>query len=97
MQTFMILRRNGWGTPPEVEAAGARSSEEGQKMSEDIRWIRTYVFTEPDGSLGCACVYQGTDAEAVRRHAENAGLPATEVLAVADTVIVNPDPEPAAT
>jgi hypothetical protein len=34
--------------------------------------------------------------EAVREHAQRAGLPADEVIPVADTVIVRPDPTPAA-
>jgi hypothetical protein len=42
------------------------------------------------------CVYQATSAEKVREHAQRAGLPADEVIEVADTVIVRPDPEPAA-
>jgi hypothetical protein len=32
----------------------------------------------------------------VRNHAKRVGMPADEVLEVADTVIIRPDPEPAA-
>ena len=64
-------------------------------MSEDIRWIRSYVIEEPDGGLGTVCIYQGSSEEKVREHAERAGLPATEVIKVADTVLVRPDPEKA--
>ena len=92
MDTFVILRRNGWGSPAELEAAAARSMQEGNKMQGDVQWIRTYVFTEPDGSLGTVCIYQGKDVDTIRQHAGAADLPATEVLPVADTVIVNPDP-----
>jgi hypothetical protein len=31
----------------------------------------------------------------VRRHADNADLPADEIIAVVDTVVVRADPEPA--
>lgn len=96
MQTFAVLRRHGWGSPEELGEAAQRSSAEGEKMGGDVRWIRTYVFGEDDGTLGTVCIYQAKDEETVRRHAGAAQLPATEVLAVADTVIVNPDPEPAA-
>jgi hypothetical protein len=95
METFVILRRNGWASPQELQAAAARSTEEGEKMQGDVRWIRTYVFSEPNGTLGTVCIYEGKDVDAVRRHARAADLPATEVLPVADTVIVNPDPAPA--
>ena len=95
MQTYVILRRSGWRTPEELEEAAKRSKQVGEEeMSDDVRWIRTYVLAEEAGDLGTVCIYQGTSAEAVRAHAERADLPADEVIPVADTVIVRPDPEP---
>jgi len=97
VDTFVILRRGGWRTGEELEAAAARSRQVADdEMPDDIAWIRSYVLAEPDGSLGTVCVYQASGADAVRRHAQAAGLPADEVIAVADTVLVRPDPEPAA-
>jgi sporulation protein YlmC with PRC-barrel domain len=64
-------------------------------MSDDIRWIRSYVLDEGDGRVGTVCIYQATSADAIREHAQRAGLPADEVIPVADTVLVRPDPEPA--
>jgi uncharacterized protein DUF4242 len=96
MQTFVILRRNGWPSGSELEAAAGRSSHVGDdEMPDDIRWIRSYVLAETDGSLGTVCIYEASSAEKVREHAQRAGLPADEVIPVADTVIVRPDPEPA--
>lgn len=94
MDTYVILRRNGWASPEELQEAAGRSSAEGEKMADDVKWIRTYVFPESNGSLGTVCIYQATSEDAIRRHAGAAGLPADEILRVADTVIVNPDPEP---
>jgi thiamine biosynthesis protein ThiC len=95
MQTYVILRRSGWRTPDELEAAAMRSKQVGdEEMSEDIRWIRTYALAEGDGRVGTVCIYQATSPEAIRRHAERADLPADEIVPVADTVIVRPDPEP---
>jgi hypothetical protein len=97
LQTYVILRRNGWKSGEDLEAAAAVSADVGDnQMSDDIRWIRSYVVAEEDGSLGTVCIYQGSSAEKVREHAERAGLPADEVIAVADTVLVRPDPAPAA-
>jgi len=94
MDTYVILRRNGWADGPALEEAAAKSTQVGdEEMSEDIRWIRSYVIEEPDGGLGTVCIYQGSSEEKVREHAERAGLPATEVIKVADTVLVRPDPE----
>ena len=96
MQTYVILRRNGWAKPDDAQAAGARSKAEGDKMSDDIRWIRSYVLSEGDGGLGTVCVYEASSPEAIRSHAYRAGLPVDEIVAVADTVIVRPDPAPVA-
>jgi hypothetical protein len=97
MDTYVILRRNGWADAPALEEAAAKSTQVGdEEMSEDIRWIRSYVIEEPGGGLGTVCIYQGSSEEKVREHAQRAGLPADEVIKVADTVLVRPDPEKAA-
>ena len=96
MQTYVILRRNGWRTGDDLAEAAARSTAEGDNMPDDIRWIRSYVLAEEDGTVGTVCIYQASSPEAIREHASRAGLPADEIIAVADTVIVRPDPEPAA-
>jgi hypothetical protein len=96
MDTYVILRRNGWRTPEELEAAAARSTAEGERTPDDIRWIRSYVLEEPgDGGLGTVCIYQASSPEAIRHHAAAAELPVDEIIQVADTVIVRPDPVPA--
>jgi thiamine biosynthesis protein ThiC len=97
MRTYVILRRNGWRTADELGAAAERSRQVGdEEMSDDISWIRSYVLEEADGTVGTVCIYQASSAEAVREHATRAGLPADEVIPVADTVLVRPDPAPAA-
>jgi hypothetical protein len=92
MQTFLILRRNGWKTPADLAAAAAVSTRVGTEMPNDVRWIRSYVIREASGALATACIYQGTSEAAVREHAQRAGLRADEVMPVVDTVIVRPDP-----
>ncbi len=92
MDTYIIRRREGWKTGAELEAAAAVSTAEGDKMPDDIRWIRSYVVTEPDGSLGTVCVYQASSPEKIREHAQRVGMPADEITVVADTVIIREDP-----
>jgi thiamine biosynthesis protein ThiC len=97
MDTYVILRRSGWSSPEELQEAAVRSSQVGdEEMSDDIRWIRSYVLEEDGGSVGTVCVYQATSPDKVREHASRAGLPADEVIKVVDTVLVRPDPGPAA-
>ena len=96
METYVILRRSGWRSGDELEEAAGRSSKVGdEEMSDDIRWIRSYVLDEGGGSVGTVCVYQASSPEKIREHAERADLPVDEIIKVADTVIVRPDPEPA--
>ena len=96
LETFVILRRGGWRTAEDLQEAAARSTAEGDKMQDDVRWIRSYVTAEPDGTVGTVCVYQASSPEAVRAHASKADLPVDEIVRVADTVVVRPDPVPAA-
>jgi hypothetical protein len=95
MDTYVILRRSGWSTPEELQAAAERSTAEGEKMPDEVRWIRSYVLEEAGGSVGTVCIYQATSPEALRTHAAGADLPIDEVIKVADTVIVREDPAPA--
>jgi thiamine biosynthesis protein ThiC len=95
MQLYAILRRNGWRTAADLETAAQRSTATGDEMPDDIRWIRSYVLSESNGSVGTVCIYQASSPEAILKHAEQAGLPVDEIIPVADTVIVRPDPVPA--
>ena len=97
MKLYAILRRNGWRSASDLEEAAARSTKVGNEdMPDDVRWIRSYVLDEGAGSVGTVCIYQATSPEAIRKHASLADLPIDEIIEVADTVIVRPDPQPAA-
>ena len=97
MNTYVILRRSGWRSPEDLGEAAERSRKVGdERMPDDVRWIRSYVLDEGGGSVGTVCIYQATSPEAIRRHASLADLPVDEIIAVADTVVVRPDPAPVA-
>ena len=96
METYVIVRRGAWRTPDELRAAAARSSEESDKTPDDVRWLRSYVLAETSGELGTVCIYQASSPEAIRVHSYRAGLPVDEIVAVADILVVHPDPQPIA-
>ena len=97
MDLYVILRRSGWRSPEELGEAAARSkSVADEQMSDDVRWIRSYVLEEGGGSVGTVCIYEASSPEAIRKHASVADLPVDEIIAVADTVVIRPDPQPAA-
>jgi hypothetical protein len=93
MQTFVIFRRSAWEDEPDLEDAVAESNRVAdEEMPGQVKWIRSYVLEEEDGTLGTVCIYQAEDADAIMEHAQRAGLPADEVLPVVNTVIVRDDP-----
>jgi hypothetical protein len=96
MELYGIFRRSGWASPDALEAAAGRSTEVGDKPDSGVRWIRSYVLGEPSGELGTFCVYEAESPEAIRAHAASAELPVDEIVPIADTVIVRPDPAPVA-
>jgi hypothetical protein len=97
MNLYAILRRGGWDSGAELEEAAKRSTRVGHEtMPDDVRWIRSYVLEERDRSVGTVCIYQAASPEAIRSHAYRAGLPVDEIVAVADTLVVRPDPQPIA-
>ncbi|TML91930.1 MAG: DUF4242 domain-containing protein [Actinobacteria bacterium] len=98
MNMYAILRRGGWRSPEDLGAAAERSRQVGdEEMSDDIRWIRSYVLEEGGGSIGTVCIYEATSPEAIREHAGRANLPVDEIIPIVDTVVVRSDPEPAKT
>ena len=97
MDTFVIRRRQAWKDGEQLKATAAISLKVGnEEMPTRVRWIRSYVVKEKDGTLGTVCIYQATDEAAIREHARRVGMPADEISPVMDTVIVRDDPVPQA-
>ena len=93
MDLYVILRRSGWQSPAELQEAAERSTQVGNdEMADEVRWIRSYVLNEEEGSVGTVYIYEAVSPEALRKHASLADLPADEIIPVADTVIVRDDP-----
>jgi thiamine biosynthesis protein ThiC len=93
MQTYVILRRSAWDSEDELEAAAAVSRQVADEdMDNRVKWIRSYVLAEEDGTVGTVCIYQAEDEEAIIEHAQRAELPADEIIAVSGTVIIRDDP-----
>ena len=93
MKTFVIRRRNAWKDAQELEATAGVSLRIGNdEMADQIRWIRSYVVNEDDGTLGTVCIYQAINEQAIREHARRVGMPANEITPVFNTVIIRDDP-----
>jgi Protein of unknown function (DUF4242) len=92
MQTYVVLRRAERDSLEELAAARARWAAVDERLSDDIAWIRSYVLAENDGSVGEVCICQAATPEAIRGHSARAGLEVDEIVKVADTIVVRPDP-----
>jgi len=92
VQTFVVVRRGAWKTQGDVRAARHRAASELERFEEVVRWLRSYEVEEIDGAIGSICLYEAVTPEAIRQHSAAAALPVDEILKVADTVVVRPDP-----
>lgn len=93
MKLYSIRRGSAWADGDELGRTAAFSSDVGNKeMAFQVRWIRSYVVAERDGRLGTICIYEARDEAALREHARRVGMPGEEIEAIADTVVIRPDP-----
>jgi hypothetical protein len=84
LEDFLILRElDDPITESELEAAGEQSGETLEELRDEgvgIRWVESEVLTNGEEEIkGTFCHYRAEDADAVREHAERAGLPATRI------------------
>ena len=80
MQTFIIRRRSVWATESEWQRSAERSRRVcREQMTDKLRWMRSYLVREDDGSLGSVCLCRAANANAVREHALRSGIPADEI------------------
>jgi uncharacterized protein DUF4242 len=92
MNTYLVVRRRAWPEIEDLREAAKRAESALERTPDDVRWIRSYHLAEPEGSWGTVCVYQATSPEALRTHARLARLPLDEIVAVSETLVVEPDP-----
>jgi uncharacterized protein DUF4242 len=76
MDLYVIRRPHAWASLAELTEAGAKSAQIGnEEMADRVRWIRSYVVKEADGSVGTVCIYRAKDLESIREHARRVGMP----------------------
>ena len=84
LEDFLILRELDEPiSEDDLEAAGEQSGEVLSELRDEgvgIRWVESEVLTNDDGEItGTFCHYQAESEDAVREHADRAGLPATRI------------------
>ena len=85
---YLVRRRAAWTNSGALERAveSARRVAD-QEMASRVSWLCSYAVRERDGSLGTACLYRAVDPDALRRHAERAGIPADDIAPVIGRIV----------
>jgi hypothetical protein len=91
---YLVPRTRAWLSAEEV-AAATDCVPAVNATIDGIRWIRSYVVAEEDGTFSGYCVYEADDPELLRRHGDAMMLPTDGIKPVVATVVAAPDPEPA--
>jgi hypothetical protein len=95
VNVYIVPRTRCWLSEEEVAAAADCVPAVNDTLRGDLRWIRSYVVGEDDGTFSAYCVYEATGPEVLRRHADALGLPTDGIRRVAATIVAGPDPDPA--
>ena len=94
MTLYIVPRTRAWLSEEEVAAAADCVPAVNDTLGDDIRWIRSYIVREDDRTFSAFCIYEASDPEVLRRHADALGLPTDAIKPVATTIVAAPDPEP---
>jgi hypothetical protein len=97
VNVYIVPRTRAWLSEEELAAAADCVPAVNDTLRADLRWIRSYIVSEDDGTFSAYCVYEARDPEVLRRHADALGLPTDAIKRVARTTVVAPDPEPVGT
>ena len=95
MNLYIVPRTRAWRSEEEVAAATDCVPAVNDTLRDDLRWIRSYIVSEDDGTFSAFCVYEASSPEVLREHADALGLPTDAIKPVTATVVNAPDPEPA--
>jgi hypothetical protein len=84
LNDYLILRAlDDPITREDLDAAAEASGEALSELREEdvgIRWVDSEVLTDEEGRVtGTFCHYRAESEDAVREHADRAGLPATRI------------------
>ena len=92
MNDYVIFRRNAWPDDAALERAAGRLVRVANELEGRVRWIRSYVYEEADGTLGSVCVCQATDRDVVFEHARRSDIACDDVRPITRAVIIDGDP-----
>ena len=82
MNLYLVSRRSAWQSEEELAATSDCAPAVLDTFGGDIRWVRSYVYAEADGTFSADCLYEATSAERLEEYADALLLPADEIRRV---------------
>jgi len=94
MDLYLVPRTRAYLSEEELAAAADCIPAVNESLREHVRWIRSYVVAEDDGTFSAYCVYEAAGPEYLKQHADALMLPTDAIKPVVVTTVAAPDPEP---
>ena len=92
MNLYLVPRTRAFLSDEELAAAADCLPAVNETLRGELRWIRSYVVQEDDGTYSAYCIYEASSPEVLVRHGEAMRLPTDAVKPVVITTVNAPDP-----
>jgi hypothetical protein len=79
MDLYLVSRTSAWHSEEELEAGAECMPAQLAALGDDIRWIRSYVYEEADGTFSADCLFEAPSAERLEELADASMLPADRI------------------
>jgi hypothetical protein len=80
---YVVSRPRAWLSREELQASMECAPAVLEQFAEHVRWLRSYVICEDDGTLSGQCYYEATSPEWLERMSEAAMLPVASIKQLA--------------
>jgi hypothetical protein len=82
---YAVSRPRAWLSEEELTATVECAPAVAAQFAEHVRWVRSDIMREADGSLSAHCFYEATSPEWIEKLSEAAMLPVGSIRPVAAT------------
>jgi len=82
MDLYVVSRTGAWHSEEELDAAAECMPALLDTFAGEIRWIRSYVYAEDDGTYSADCLFEATSMERLEALADASMLPADRIRRV---------------
>ena len=89
---YIVPRTRAWLSEEELAAASDCIPAINESLRGHIRWIRSYIVSEEDGTFSAYCIYEASSPDVLLQHADALGLPTDAIKPVSATIVKAPDP-----